>query len=272
MSHAQAARSQAFSPFQRSGAGAGGLSAAPAGGPRKVAQSANLVLSTEPQKVRDVADGVVQVVDRYRGYVVSSDVTSGNAPGPVPLNHRAESPSAQQGSGHFELRIPAGHLQDALADLSRLAHVTSRTEGVKDITKHFNSAEQQVQDLEAQRTHLLRQLADAITITEQDSIKQRLAIVEHELAGAKDALGHVQQRIHMVRLSVDVLGQKGIDEGGGGSWNIGDALHDAGRVLTVLTGILLISAAVLVPLGLLGALAWITARALIRRRREGALD
>jgi hypothetical protein len=43
-------------------------------------------------------------------------------------------------------------------------------------------------------------------------------------------------------------------------------------VLTVIAGILLISVAVLAPLALLGALAWITARAVIRRRREDALE
>jgi hypothetical protein len=43
-------------------------------------------------------------------------------------------------------------------------------------------------------------------------------------------------------------------------------------VLTVIAGILLISAAVLAPLALLGAVAWITARAVIRRRREDALE
>jgi N-methylhydantoinase B/oxoprolinase/acetone carboxylase alpha subunit len=63
-----------------------------------------------------------------------------------------------------------------------------------------------------------------------------------------------------------------VDSGGGGSWSIGDAFHDAGRVLTVMAGILLISAAVLVPIGLIGGLAWLTARAVIRKRREDALE
>lgn len=245
------------------------------GSVRKVAQNADLVLSTDPQNVRHVADGVVQVVDRYHGYVVSSDVTSGRTPGPVPLEGDASRSSAgQEGSGRFELRIPAGKLQPALADLSGLAHVTSRTEGVVDVTKRFDSAQQQVDDLEVQRTHLLRQLADAFTLTEQQSIKQRLAIVEQQLAGARNHLGHVQQRIHLVPVSVEVLGQKGIDkgDGGGGGWSVGDAFHDAGRVLTVIAGILLISAAVLGPIALLVALGWFGARVILRLRRERALD
>lgn len=243
---------------------------------RKVAQNAQLVLSTEPQNVRDVADQVVGVVDRYNGYVVSSNVTSGRAPAPtpLPLDGNAKGTTSQQGSGTFELRIPAQHLQTALADMSKLsgAHVTSRTEGVKDITRRFDEAKAHVHDLSVERSHLLAQLADTATIAERQSVHARLKVVENQLAAARDHYGHVKDRIHMVPVSVDVRGQAGVDAGGGGGWGIGDAFHDAGRVLTVSAGILLITAAVLVPIGLIVAVAWLTARAVIRKRREDALE
>jgi Domain of unknown function (DUF4349) len=242
------------------------------GGPRKVAQNAQLVLSTEPQDVRDVADGVVGVVDRYGGYVVSSNVTSGKAPAPTPVPENGRAARSQQGSGTFELRIPAQHLQAALGDMSKLAHVTSRTEGVKDITKRFDEAKAHVHDLNVERANLLTQLGNAVTIAEQDSIKARIKVVENQLASARDHYGHVKDRIRLVPVSVEIRGQAGVDSGGGGAWSIGDAFHDAGRVLTVMAGILLISAAVLVPIGLIVGVAWLTARAVIRKRREDALE
>ena len=82
----------------------------------------------------------------------------------------------------------------------------------------------------------------------------------------------MKDRIHMVPVSVEIRGQAGVDSGAGGAWSIGDAFHDAGRVLTVMAGILLISAAVLVPIGLIVGIAWLTARAVIRKRREDALE
>jgi hypothetical protein len=236
---------------------------------RKVKQHVDLVLATEPQKVRDVADRVVGVVDKYHGYVVSSNVTSGRGPTLVPLE-RGDVGQRAEGTGTFELRIPAGKLQAALDDLSGLAHVASRTDGTIDVTNQFDAAKTRVQDLETQRQHLLRQLADALTITEQESLKARLTILESQLADAKGHLGHIKTRLHLVPVTVEVRGQAGVDSGGG--WSIGDAFHDAGRVLTVIAGILLISAAVLAPLGLIGAVAWITARGVIRRRREDALE
>jgi hypothetical protein len=259
------------------GLSAGGRGALPAFvGPsqRKVAKNADLVLSAEPHDVRGVADGVVNVVDRYHGFVVRSHVTSGRPqPGPIPLEGGAGRPQPLP-SGTFELRIPAVSLRAALGDLSDLAHVTSRTESVRDITSRFNSSEQRVADLEAQRDQLLQDLAEAFTIEEQESLKARLRIVEHQLANAKDQLAHVQQRIHLVPVTVEILAEKGVDNAGagGGSWGIGDALHDAGRVLVVIGGVLLISAAVLGPIALLVALGWFGARAVLRLRRERALD
>jgi len=54
--------------------------------------------------------------------------------------------------------------------------------------------------------------------------------------------------------------------------SLGDWLDDALDVLRTLAGVLLVSLAVLVPLGLIAALvAWVVAR-FRRRRRERALD
>jgi hypothetical protein len=244
-------------------------SAPVAPGKRQVVQRADLQLATEPDDVRNVADGVVRVTDRYRGYVVSSSVTSGpGAPppkgGPVPLT------GLQQASGTFLLKFPLQHLQAALAELSGLAHVQSRTEHTQDITGHVNSAQDRVSALEQQRDRLLRKLSEATTIDEQQTLRARLAIVQHQLTAARADLAHVEHRIQYVPVSVEVFGQKGI--GGGGAWGFGDALHDAGRVLTVAAGVLVISAAVLVPLALLVLLAWLTAREVAKRRRERALD
>ena len=58
----------------------------------------------------------------------------------------------------------------------------------------------------------------------------------------------------------------------GGGFTIGRAAHDAGHVLTVAAGVALIALAALVPLALLGGLAWWIASTLRRRRREQALD
>lgn len=208
-------------------------------------QSASMTLSTEPDEVAEVADEVVDVVDRYEGIVVSSNV--GSADG--------------KGRASFDLRIPTANLQAALADLSDLASVSSRNEGVLDITAPFVSAEERFQDAKAEVDALLEALGEADSATEIASIREQLALARPELAAARAELGALKQRADFSVLSLTVTGA-----------GDGDALDDALSVLEDLAGAGLVALAVIVPLGAIAALGWFGLNALRRRRREKALD
>src|SRR5918994_6797518 len=216
----------------------------PAG--RKIAQNVDLALATAPEDFRDTADGVLDVVDDHRGFVLRSSVSGGDP----------NVEGAKQGRATFEIRIPAGQLQAAIASLSDLGHVVSRTDGTVDITSRFTSAKRRIATYTESRDRLLRQLEDAVTETEQDAIRAQLRIVEAQLDAAQDDLGAAQQRVHLVPVTVTVSSDESVTGDDDGDWGLGDALDDAGKVLTVAGGVLLISAAVLLPLALLVALAW----------------
>jgi hypothetical protein len=230
---------------------------------RKIARRVDLALSTSPERFRDAADGVLDVVRDHRGFVVRSNVSGGDP----------DAPRSQLGHGSFTLRIPAGELGAALGDLSDLGHVVSRTDGTQDITSRFVSVKKRIASLEKARQNLLRQLADATTVTEQESIRRRLEIVESQLSAAREDLGSAQRRVHLVPVSVTIDADRALADGGDdGGWGLGDAVDDAGKVLAVTAGVLLVSAAVLGPLAILAVLIWLGVRALIRLRRERALD
>jgi Domain of unknown function (DUF4349) len=232
-------------------------------GKHKYAQNVDLALATSPPSFRDTADSVLDVVRDHRGLVVSSSVSGGD-----PDVRRS-----QLGEARFQLRIPASQLGAAIADLSDLGHVVSRTDGQVDVTGRFLSAKKRIADLEASRQRLLRELEEAFTVTEQEAIRRQLAIVESNLADAEDNLSDVKRRVQLVPVSVTVSADRSIGEDDDeAAWSIGDAFDDAGRVLEVVAGILVVSAAVLIPVGLLVLLAWLAAREIGRRRRESALD
>jgi hypothetical protein len=230
---------------------------------RKIARRVDLALSASPDRFRDAADGVLDVVRDHRGFVVRSSVSGGDP----------DVTRSQLGHATFELRIPAGELPAAMGDLSDLGHVVSRTDGTRDITSRFVSVKKRIAALEETRQNLLRQLAEALTLTEQDSIKRRLAIVESQLSAAQEDLGAVERRVHLVPVSVTIDADRALaGDGDAGGWSLGDAVDDAGKVLSVTAGVLLVSAAVLGPLAILAALIWLVARTLARLRRERALD
>jgi len=226
---------------------------------RKLAQRVDMTLSTEPAELRDVADGVLGVVDRHGGFVVNSSVSTGD-PG---------SRGADTGRASFQLKLPARELQAALGELSDLAHVSARTDGTVDITNRFNSARSRIDNATEERDRLLRKLENAVTFNERRAIRRQIAVVEEELEAAQDALADAQQRVKLVPVAVTVTAEGEPDDG---SWGIGDAIDDAGNVLTVAAGVVLVSAAVLVPLALVVALLALGWRATLRQRRERALD
>ena len=249
----------------RSRAGATATTSAPyvaaSGGPkRQQAQNVDLELATAPDDFRDAADGVLDVVRDHRGFVLSSHVSGGD-PG---VN------GAERGHASFELRIPAGELSAAMGDLSDLGHVVSRTDGTLDITDRFVSARKRIDALTAARARLLRELGEAATIAEQQSVRARLRIVERRLAAAHHDLARAQQRVHLVPVSVAITADEHADTGG--AWSIGDAFHDAGRVLTVTAGAALVGGAALLPFALLAALGVAAWRGWVRRQRSRALD
>lgn len=227
---------------------------------RKVAQNVDLGLSTSPDDFRDAADGVLDVVRAHRGFVVRSNVSGGD-PGVS---------GAKQGRANFTLRIPAGELSAAMGDLSDLGHVVSRSDGSIDITNRFVSTRKRIDALTATRNRLLQELGQAVTLTEQQSIRARLRIVQAQLASAHDDLARAQQRVHLVPVSVTITADSKADSGG--AWTIGDAFHDAGRVLTVTAGVALVGGAALLPFALLAALGAAGRRQWVRRQRNRALD
>jgi hypothetical protein len=214
-------------------------------------RSASMTLSTQPDEVRDVADDVVEVTERFDGIVVSSRVSTSDG----------------TGRASFDLRLPSRNLPAALAELSDLADVSSRDEGTLDITAPFATAEERFGDAKAEVDALLERLAAADSPSEVDAIRQRLRAARAELSRARTELAALKQRSDFSRVSLTVVG-----DGDGDGWTIGDAATDAVDVLEALGGAALVALAVLLPLGGLAALVWLGGRRLRRRARERALE
>jgi hypothetical protein len=66
--------------------------------------------------------------------------------------------------------------------------------------------------------------------------------------------------------------ESGASQGSDDARGIGDAFHDAGHILGIAAGVIVIGLAVVAPLALLCLLAWLAHRLWLRTRRERALD
>jgi hypothetical protein len=203
---------------------------------------------------------VFDVVGQQRGIVNSSTVTATGGPG---------------GYAEFQLSIPSGALPQTMAALSTLqyAHVASRTDTSQDVTDRYNSDVTRLADARALRTSLLKQLANAATQAQIDSLTAQIHDAEASISSDLATLRGLNNQINYSQVTLTINGGPVPlpAQSGGGGFSLHQAAHDAGRVLTVAAGVALIGAAALLPISLLGALGWVVT-ALRRRRREQALD
>jgi hypothetical protein len=218
---------------------------------RKIEKAAQLTLAAPRRDIDRVAGEVGDVASGLGGFVSSSSVSSSHG-------------------GDVQLRVPSSKLDTTIQRISKLGKVRDLSRNTRDITSAVVSARDRLRDARAERKSLLKQLANATTLEETDKLRARLRAVSREIAAARNALARVNNRADFSNVSVTLVATR--NSAGGGVWTPADAFHDALRVLEVVAGVLLIAAAIALPLLIAWLLGWFARRSVTRRRRERALD
>jgi hypothetical protein len=231
-------------------------------GHRDVERSSSIVLGTEPDQVASAAAKVYAAVHAAGGIVLNSSVESG---------------STGSSGASFSLLIPSGKVDDALAAFSRIAEVRSRHDATQDITKPTVGVTEELRDSNASIEGLLKELGSAETESERESVEARLREERRRHASIRASLEHLHKRASMSEVSLRIVTGHGagavpVGKGkSGGDWSVGDALHDAGHILTIVAGVALIGLAILAPFALIALILWSLNRFRVRRLRERAL-
>jgi Domain of unknown function (DUF4349) len=227
---------------------------------RNIERSSYIVLGTKPGEVSSASAKVFEAVHAAGGYVLSSSVQSG---------------TAGATGASFELSIPSAKVNSALAAISAIAEVRERHDATNDITAPTVSAAEELADSNAKIEGLLKQLGDAETESEQESVEARLREERRHHAAIRASLDHLHKRASMSEVSVRIVTNHGAGvtppAKDNGDWGIGDALHSAGHILTIAAGVVLIGLAILAPFVLIGFIFWAGNRFRVRRLRERTL-
>ncbi|HEY3865803.1 MAG TPA: DUF4349 domain-containing protein [Solirubrobacteraceae bacterium] len=242
------------------GAVANAPASAPAAGgagsaPGRVQQlAASITLAAAPNDVQETADRVSRLAVSDGGFVQSS---------------RVQVQQAGTSEASLALSIPSAKLSTALASLGQIAPVRAENQTLQDITSTYDAATQRLGDATAERSALLHALSKATTEGQIDSLHERISQNHGAIAHARSSLQTVSQHASTAEVEVTVTGDA---HTGSEGLTAHRGLHDAGRVLVVTLVVLLIAAAILVPLALL-FVALATARRMWRRyQRERVLD
>ena len=225
-------------------------------GNRVVERRTKLELETGADRFQENADEILQIADDSGSIVQSSRVSEEDG----------------RSFARYDLRVPSSRLDETLADLTRVAHVTARSSSSQDITRAYVSATDRLDDARAERDALLKALEKADTDVEAEAIRRQIALARNRIAIAQRDVDALQRRADRTKVSVTLRSTGKASEDEGGAWTPGDALDDAGRILEVSAGVVVVTAAALLPVAILALLAGLTARTVRRRRREAALD
>lgn len=222
---------------------------------RRIERSIAMTLTAPDDDIPALAEGVSRMAARYGGFVLSSELDTGD--------HGA--------TGSYELRIPSNRLQSALRALARLGTVSSQSQSGQDVTRDYVTAADRLVAARAERRSLLRRLERAKGNTQAEALRARLDLVAGEINGLRSQLRDLRLRTDYAIVAIDLVGEEGDSSSGAAGGSFDDALGDAGDLLVGFAGVLIRVLAIALPLGLMAALGWLVTRAARRRRRESAL-
>jgi hypothetical protein len=224
---------------------------------RAVISSAAITLSTAPGQVEIVTDRAIRLVDTLGGYVQSSQI-----------NREGSNATAS-----LVVKIPSARLDSGLAQISKLAHVKSRSQQAEDVTDQRSALEAAVRDARADRDGLRTRLSKATTDKERSRLRAQLDRATRRVTQRERRVAELGQAVSYATVDLSVEGtRKSGAAVPGDRWTPGDAIKDAGRVLEVIAGVFLIGLAILLPLAILAGLGVVAGRGVTHRRRERALE
>jgi hypothetical protein len=232
-----------------------GTAFAPKQRERRIERSIAMTLTAPDDEIPALADDVNRVAARYGGFVLRSELDTGDG----------------GATGSYELRIPSSRLQGAVRALAGLATVSSQSQSGQDVTRDFVTTADRLEAARAERRSLLRRLENAETDSEAEALRARLDMVAGEINGLRSQLRDLRLRTDYAIVSVDLIGDESDAGSSGGRGSFDDAVGDAGDLLVGFAGVLIRVLAIVLPVGLIAALVWVGTAAVRRRRRESAL-
>lgn len=221
---------------------------------RKKERSATISLVAPPARFDRVADRISAVAVDAGGFVQTAKTR-------VSDQNRAR--------GTFLLMIPVKNYRSAMAQLSRLGHVRSQSQGEQDITAEYTSVERTLKGRRSRTEALERQLQSATGDAERASLKRQLRrarIAERQAArNARSTRWRANYVPVDVRLGVDSNADNA------GKSEVSKAFSRAGDILEKIAAALIVVLAVLLPVVIVALVLWWAARRWRRHRSDRVL-
>lgn len=209
--------------------------------------------SVEVTALEPAISAVQALATRYGGYVASSEVQTGRD---------------QVRSAMLEIKVPSARYDALLAGLAPLGKVESVTTSSEDVGEEYTDLGARLANAERLEERLIALLAARTgKLEEVLSVERELARVREQIERFEGRRRYLRARASLSTLRLSLHEPMPI-VGAPGDNPIGDAFRDAWRnFVAVVAGIIALAGGVL-PLLVLGFVAWLVARRWLPRRAE----
>ena len=232
-----------------SGAGDGGVVVAGIDLPgisAKLVKTADLELEVPREGFSDALREAMAIAGRFGGFVLTTAV---------------EGRDARRGS--IAVRVPSERFEAALAELHGLGEVEAESVSTEDVGQEFVDMEARLRNLRAQEAVLLRLYERAETIPETIRVQSEVSGVQLQIEELEGRLRYLRDQTSLGTISVSLTEAGAVPARLG---PIGRAWRTAVEVTTGIASGLIVGLGALLPVALLGLIAW----PLVRRVRRSA--
>jgi hypothetical protein len=234
---------------------------APLDAKRRVIKDVEQTVRINPGDVAKSAERVTTIVQDAGGYLGSSEVRE----------------RGSNAGGTFQVVVPTGRLDATVAALSKIGRPVRLERSSTDVTDQATSLADQLADLRSDRAAARLALAKTVDPAKRAARRRELTLLSSRVASLQGQVDALRRQTATSRIDLRLTTTKAAEDEpvpavDDGKWGIGDAWHDAGRVLEVGGGVVLIGGVIVLPLIALGGLGLALRRRGDARRRAAVID
>jgi len=220
----------------------------------KVIQTATLGVVVEDGRFDEAVRQARAIASRLGGFVVSS--------------HTERLDDDAPRNGTLVLRVPGESYASAMDALGRLGRIELEGEQGQDVSQEFVDLEARRRHLEAVEAQLLELLERAGTVQAALAVQAQLNATQLELEQVRGRLRYLEDQTDLATITLD-LREPDPEQADAGGWGVVDAWKAGAHAFVTVARWAFVLAGAVAPLLLVGALGWLAAR-LVRRRRAAA--
>ena len=155
---------------------------------RKIIKNADITLQVDDYKA--TVESIKNKVSALNGYIANERLSGKGPEGII--------------SGLVQVRIPAGHFDDFLADMDTLGKVKGRNIYTQDVTEEFVDVESRLKALRTKEERLLAILSKSGNLSDILAVENELANTRSQLESLQGRLRYLNNRTEFSAVSINI--------------------------------------------------------------------